>query len=517
MFIPKGKAVHENLATRYVLIEALVADLCESDFSGVVEISLPGRDSHIIIDSGKVGVVVEQQGAAGGSKTSLSSLAKRASAERGTVSVYRYPPSVAGSIAGRFAAQPLYTNLSTDFADLEKLVLKLLRENDREWFVEVFTGGNETLIHIADEQYRIISSDTLSEKLTNPSVEKPDAALSDLVEACQRGGGTFDVYFRPARREDETPVESPLESPRLESLDEPVLDERILESENPIEEALLPAPVGDDLAPAIEADDNAEETGSTETMSETSIAEETDLATQIANSANPIEISDDFFALPESAPETLAIETGGEVESPVASQAPARPAARESVNSSLPHRTAVAAVNEPEAQDLPPRVLPTRELMALPSNFEGLEEAMKMADIRRLLGKIIKTIEEVNRAVEQKDNFQIHLRAGQLKVADLYPFLDPFGSEFEYLDGEVVFIGKIESEEFVSGLTDALIYAVTEAAQASPQPMRLRSVIAEELKNLLNRHRDDFARYELDVSIKRIIGPQMWQSFSEIL
>jgi hypothetical protein len=172
-------------------------------------------------------------------------------------------------------------------------------------------------------------------------------------------------------------------------------------------------------------------------------------------------------------------------------------------------------MNEADLQEPPPRALPTRELMALPGNFEGLDEAIKMADIRRLLGKIIKTIEEVHRGVEQKDNFQIHLRAGQLKIADLYPFLDPFGSEFEYLDGEVVFIGKVEPEAFVSGLTDALIFAVTEAAQASSQPLRLRSCIAEELKDLLNRNREDFARFELDVSIKRIIGPQMWQSFSE--
>jgi hypothetical protein len=118
MFIPTGKAVHENLATRYLLIDALVADLCESGFSGVIDIALPSSENHIIIDRGKVAVVVEKPVGAGLSKTTVASLANRAREARGSVSIYRYAAIVAAAIAGRLAAEPLYTNLSTDFADL---------------------------------------------------------------------------------------------------------------------------------------------------------------------------------------------------------------------------------------------------------------------------------------------------------------------------------------------------------------------------------------------------------------
>ena len=43
MFIPRGTPLHENLATSYVLVDPLVADLCEGGFSGVVEDSGEGR------------------------------------------------------------------------------------------------------------------------------------------------------------------------------------------------------------------------------------------------------------------------------------------------------------------------------------------------------------------------------------------------------------------------------------------------------------------------------------------
>ncbi len=504
MFIPTGKAVHENLATRYVLIDALVADLCESDFSGVVEISLGDSANHIIIDQGTVAAAIEKPVGAGLSKTTVSNLAKRARAERGSVSIYRYSSGVAGSIAGRFAAEPLYTNLSTDFADLEKLVLKLLREKDREWFVEVFTGGNQTLIHIVNEQYGIISSLTPIEVMLNASAEKPGAALHDLVQACQRAGGTFDVFFRPAHRKGEAGDEPE----PLREIGKAVVDEQILDSENPIEEALLPPSTPAQSSAATQATDDANEQAFNESVKEVAIVDEPDLAIEIKNLSNPLDMNPDLTAI--SAAENFAEAPFAELESLLVTKGIGAAANIETVNeASRPRPTPVATAREADIQDSQPRILPTRELMALPSNFDGLQDALKMADIRRLMGKIIKTIEEVHRGIEQKDNFQMHLRAGQLKVADDYPFLDPFGSEFEYLDGEVVFIGKVEPQAFINGLTEALIFAVTEAAQASAQPLRLRAYIAEELKNLLDRNREEFIRYELDGSIKQIAGPQM--------
>ena len=37
-----------------------------------------------------------------------------------------------------------------------------------------------------------------------------------------------------------------------------------------------------------------------------------------------------------------------------------------------------------------------------------------------------------------------------MKVADRYPFLIPFGDEFEYLAGEIAFIGTASPSPFIS-------------------------------------------------------------------
>ena len=65
MFIPRGTALHENLATSYVLVDGLVADLCEGGFSGVVEILLRNADAHIVIARGSVVAAIESRNAEG--------------------------------------------------------------------------------------------------------------------------------------------------------------------------------------------------------------------------------------------------------------------------------------------------------------------------------------------------------------------------------------------------------------------------------------------------------------------
>jgi hypothetical protein len=153
--------------------------------------------------------------------------------------------------------------------------------------------------------------------------------------------------------------------------------------------------------------------------------------------------------------------------------------------------------------------LRTHDLMAALGNNREALEGLKMAEVKRLMGKILKTIGDAVRVVEQRDNFNLHLRAGQLKVADRFPFLDPFGAEFEYFDGEIAFVGHCESDIFIEGLTEAVKMAITEAAQASAKPVQLRTIINEELHRLLQSNREELELYHLDAAINDIIGRQM--------
>ena len=207
MFIPPGEIIHESLATSYVLVDALVADLCEGGFSGVVEVLLRDTDSFVVIANGNVAAAIERRGGLTSTRTTseytqttVEQLAERSRRERGRVSIYGYSAQTANAVAGRINAKPLYVGLSTEFTDLEKMIAKLVREQDREWFIEVNTiGAPGALIHMRDCECRIIGSTGRTDSGVLDLAGNP--ALGQLIDECNRASGTFDVYFTQAPAE----------------------------------------------------------------------------------------------------------------------------------------------------------------------------------------------------------------------------------------------------------------------------------------------------------------------------
>jgi hypothetical protein len=413
MFIPRGKAVHENLATSFVLVEALVDDLCEGGFSGAVEIILRDADGYVIIDRGKLSAAIERREGGDYSRTTVAELASRSRRERGRISVYEFAEGAASAIANRFTAQPLYTQLSTDFADLEKMLLKLSRERDRQWFIEVVTtSGTATLVHLLDDRCQVVSEKAPASLPDSAGLDPSEnSALRELLDEVNREGGMFDVYFaRPDEAAGLIAEKTPETPPAAPAPDE-----------------ILPAP-----AQATATDANAQ--------------------WPVVASANDVAEAE-TDSIPPPASDALSV--AGVVE-----------------------REPSGASNDAEA----------------------------MAEIKRLMGEMARTIEVSTQAIEQRDSFSMYLRTGQLKIADRYPFLDPFGAEFEYLGGEIAFVGHATPGEFIAGLTEALRLALTGVAESSVQTSRLRARVAEDLGGFLDRNREDLERYGLDQSIEQIIG-----------
>jgi len=128
-----------------------------------------------------------------------------------------------------------------------------------------------------------------------------------------------------------------------------------------------------------------------------------------------------------------------------------------------------------------------------------------MAETKRLMGEIARAIEEAAQSVGRPDSFSMALRAGQLRIADRFPFLDPFAGEFEYLAGEIVFVGHATAEEFVVGLTEALKLAVEAVTRSTAYADRFRSYVTEDLQKLLARDRDEFESVGLDQVIEELL------------
>ena len=446
MFFPRGKAMYENLATSYLLVDALIADLCEGGFSGIVEIVLHDAEGHVIIERGKVAASLLKCNQQDESTASIQELAARSRAERGRVSIYSYTTDVANALARRADSEPLYTQLSTDFADLGKMLAKLAREGDREWLIEVRTkGGAQALIYLKDNDCLIVTpegdTDVAGRRdLTGSSV------LDDLLDESSRAGATFDVYFR-------------LPSAAIEEIEKDVEVEKYKVSQAAMNQG------------------QSFTTGHADTHIE-------------AASTEPARVEADQSAI--------------KIEQPSLSQSDSSDTAYgdtdyyEEIKTSGPLSLPQEPLPDAASQGM------TSHLFASTHVAESAGEA-EMIEVKRLMGEIVRAVDESIRAVSQQSNFAMHMRAGQLRVADRYPFLDPFGNEFEYLAGEIAFVGKVKPDDFIAGLTEALRIALASALQSVSQPARLRAIAAEDLRSLSERYRSEFEEFGLDQSVERIM------------
>ena len=496
MFIPRGTPLHENLATSYVLVDQLVADLCEGGFSGAVEVMLRRVDAYIVIAGGRVAAsLLARHGETTGALTDYSSapvaqVAAVARQERGRISVYRYSAETAAAIAGRAAAEPLYTRLSTDFADLEKVITKLCRESDRQWFIEItLADGLASLVHINDDRCRVLTArDGLLREAQESRTPTENRALAALLDQSRHLGGVFDVYFRSA---DDAAA--------------------VADSAEDFSERSHPSAATDDVAEVVK---EAKAVFQSLTLDDTS--------TPSLLPASPSPPPRTLAVPPEAASAlreltgSLAEPSGNGVVSDAAHAAagenePPSPAAANPVSQPTFFK-AGDRVQMPPPGDGPDARHSTDDLLLKPDDLRatGLlkrgSRAESFAEIKRLMGEIVRTVEESVRAAGSRDSFAINLRAGQLKVADRYSFLDPFGGEFEYMAGEIVFVGDTSADDFVAGLSEALAQAIDSAARTSPQPDRVRLHAAEGLRWLLNRQRAELEPYHLDHAIEAIIA-----------
>jgi hypothetical protein len=474
MFIPQGRAIHENLATSYVLVDSLVEDLCEGGFTGIVEVVLRDSDCHIVVNRGKVVAVTDRRGSARHSPTTLPQIAARSRQERGRISVYGYSQDTAAAVAGGLKSEPLYTQLSTEFVDLGRMLRKFQREHDREWFIEVrVPAGPSGLVYLSGERCLVVSSKPGGPRGHNAALETSNPALAELMEEVRRLGATFDVSFKRAESKIDAEVES---APDTESDLLPVSLDRLAAVD--LEGGLTT--VTTDLRELLAS--YPDEPGSA--------AESKARLAAAAGAGAPPDPRSQSFSDTGAATMDSDSTTG---------------ASPETVE---PLGTDDSGVSHTGFQDVSGRLpdeLDHRAGAAV-SAETGVDSAERMAEVKRLMAEITRTVENAARPAELKDGFSINLRAGQLKVADRYPFLDPFGSEFEYMEGEIVFVGAAGPEEFIEGLTEAIQHAIDCAAESSSHSARLRSRLENDLRSFMEANRQELEKYGLCPSIERLVN-----------
>jgi hypothetical protein len=206
MRVPKGKPVHEGLNTSYVNVGALLADLQVNNFTGYVEVLMTNYEAYVFIDAGAIiGALEQTEATARVGSEAINGLLVQAQQPGGKVSIYQHASKTVQAIAGIVDSRAVHQGLSSEFTDLDRLVAKLRRDRDADWYVEVIVGEERGvgIIFIEGGEPDGVYSPTSGTMVTGAP------ALAAMSEAAESFSAVFDVYSATTVQAEEEPPKEP--------------------------------------------------------------------------------------------------------------------------------------------------------------------------------------------------------------------------------------------------------------------------------------------------------------------
>lgn len=193
MILPKGEALHRNLSTAYTDLPALLSTLKAGDFSGIIEIDFPENKGVIFIDSGEI---INAEAKIGPDskriigQEAIQTLLTLSNQKEGVINIYRLSPERVAMAASNLQYEILFKGLSTDFTNLDRLLLKL-REEKHNGFIEVLTKEHQAMGVLFLEKGEPVEVFTAQESGSSALGRK---SIPIFVENVIKKGAIFDVY-----------------------------------------------------------------------------------------------------------------------------------------------------------------------------------------------------------------------------------------------------------------------------------------------------------------------------------
>lgn len=123
---------------------------------------------------------------------------------------------------------------------------------------------------------------------------------------------------------------------------------------------------------------------------------------------------------------------------------------------------------------------------------ESLKEMIRVFD--EVLSKAEKLVDDAS----QKGTFRRIFKRSLIDQSEQYPFLDPFGGEFDYRDGMIQFAGEATGRDFTQGLGACLQTTLSYIEEELPKNKMLPLKLRAEIESSLEPHRETIKRLDLD-------------------
>ncbi|HEX4951613.1 MAG TPA: hypothetical protein VFZ34_33455 [Blastocatellia bacterium] len=470
-YIPKGKPMHEKLSTKFVRMEGLLEELQAESFNGYIMLNFPQTSGFLFIQDGKVVNAAEVSGPEQRAGMAIQEQLLRLSQQtKGTLSVYYLQREIVQTLAAIADGEAVYHNLTSDWANLGKLIKKLSSERKTYFINLAFEETARGLIYVDGEKIEAACTAGGDHFLG-------EEALNRLVSDSEANIATFSVYRQATARAlppmDEKDVEASLN--RLVSqASSPATTKTASPPTVPLSTTPPPMQSAPPAAPAQAAPTSG-------ASASTSAPAGTPAATPYYESLLPSGVGT-TPAAPSPTEVKSKANTFDDILEVVEVEAPAR---------STPPPSGQAASSAVSAAQVTPAPLP-----------ETPKSGNEMRDLMQLMSQVVAAVERGMTVAGRGSSFPTALRAGLLAVTERYPFLDPFAAEFEYQDKEIVFVGTAQAGEFAAGLTEALRQMVEDLIFSSNG--RVRDYIAEELRKVEREQAAEVRRFNLGNLTERI-------------
>jgi hypothetical protein len=130
---------------------------------------------------------------------------------------------------------------------------------------------------------------------------------------------------------------------------------------------------------------------------------------------------------------------------------------------------------------------------------EGGAEDLK--ELILTLQEILSKVENSVDGIFQKGKFLGAFKKSLLDKSDLYPFLDPFGSEFEYREGKIQFTGDAADKDLAQGVIECLRATLLQLARELPKNRILSLKLRTQIETSLKPYQESVKRLGLDAAL----------------
>jgi hypothetical protein len=202
MVYPKDEIVYKNLSTAFIDLPALLSTLKSEKFSGTLEIGFPKNKGTFFILSGNVinaqaWVGMDLKGTVG--PDAIQALLALGNQKDGVLDLYRLPPQQITLLANSLQSEILFKGLSTDFARLDRLLVKL-KEDRHDGFVEILSRNHQAigiLYLAAGEPVEVLTKSSDSQTAT-----VDQKSISSFVENIMKQSAILNIYKTSSRIEE---------------------------------------------------------------------------------------------------------------------------------------------------------------------------------------------------------------------------------------------------------------------------------------------------------------------------